>query len=78
MKPKFKLKVFKDEISETRYIPFEIKVQGETYTGTLVEMYNPVGGIETFAEYEIDWDTHGPADIDEETIKDEILKQVED
>ncbi|MCM8786369.1 MAG: hypothetical protein NC899_09110 [Candidatus Omnitrophica bacterium] len=69
------IKVFEEETSVTRYIPFCLTIRNKEYNGIFKEEINSIGGMEDYF-FEIIWDDKPPKDIDEEELIDEILKKI--
>lgn len=69
-----RVKVKMDEMSLTRYIPFEVFDGERVYRGTIVEMVTSVGGISS-QDVEIEWENN---DSPDDVTDDEVIEAYED
>jgi len=67
-----KIRVFEDEISYEKTIPFEVEHQGKTYEGVVIETNQIVGGLELEPEYKVIWDDEDPG-IDKTEVVELVL-----
>lgn len=70
-----KIRVFEDEVSYERTIPFEIEWKGKTYEGVVIETNQIVGGLELEPEYEVIWDDEDPG-VDRTEIVEMVLAEL--
>lgn len=70
-----KVEVFEDEISCTRYIPFKLELNGDSYGGVLIESVENAGGFLVEADYEIEWTSEKPP-LNESDVIEKILQHL--
>lgn len=68
------IRIFNDEISHIRTVPFCVIVNNNEYYGVLTEMCTTVGGMEDWS-YEITWEGEIP-EVDEDKLMDEIFESI--
>lgn len=68
------IRIFDDEISHIRTVPFCVTVNDNEYYGVFTELRTTVGGMVDYS-YEITWEGEVP-EVDEDKLMDEIFELI--